>query len=98
MARNKRLLSERLAQATAADGERMNFVARVGMTPNQHSASTYRRTSPAATACWWNGHRGSWVIGEAVDAIPDDMTRKGITSRLTPKTVALVAQLWMSVI
>ena len=32
-------------------------------------------------------YRGSWVIGEAVDAIPDDMTRKGIriTSEIDAK-------------
>ncbi|MNB62570.1 hypothetical protein D3C76_716480 [compost metagenome] len=57
-----------------------NLLARVGMqTPNQHSASNYRPnfTSRNRLQIEWV-YRSSWVIGEAVDAIPDDMTRKGI--------------------
>ncbi len=86
MARNKQA-SQRTAQATADGYE--NFVARVGMqTPNQHSASTYRAnfTSRNRMLVEWS-YRGSWVIGEAVDAIPDDMTRKGIriTSEIDAK-------------
>lgn len=86
MARNKQS-SQRTAQATADGYE--NFVARVGMqTPNQHSASTYRAnfTSRNRMLVEWS-YRGSWVIGEAVDAIPDDMTRKGIriTSEIDAK-------------
>ncbi|EGF3771422.1 DUF1073 domain-containing protein, partial [Salmonella enterica] len=66
-----------------------NFVARVGMqTPNQHSASTYRAnfTSRNRMLVEWS-YRSSWLIGEAVDAIPDDMTRKGIriTSEIDAK-------------
>lgn len=86
MARNKQAY-QRTAQATADGYE--NFVARVGMqTPNQHSASTYRAnfTSRNRMLVEWS-YRGSWVIGEAVDAIPDDMTRKGIriTSEIDAK-------------
>lgn len=86
MARNKQAL-RRTAQATADGYE--NFIARVGMqTPNQHSASTYRAnfTSRNRMLVEWS-YRSSWIIGEAVDAIPDDMTRKGIriTSEIDAK-------------
>ncbi len=86
MARNKQA-SRRTVQATADGYE--NFVARVGMqTPNQHSASTYRAnfTSHNRMLVEWS-YRSSWLIGEAVDAIPDDMTRKGIriTSEIDAK-------------
>lgn len=86
MARNKQA-SRRTVQATADGYE--NFVARVGMqTPNQHSASTYRAnfTSRNRMLVEWS-YRSSWLIGEAVDAIPDDMTRKGIriTSEIDAK-------------
>lgn len=86
MARNKQA-TRRTAQATADGYE--NFVARVGMqTPNQHSASTYRAnfTSRNRMLVEWS-YRSSWIIGEAVDAIPDDMTRKGIriTSEIDAK-------------
>lgn len=38
------------------------------------------------------------IIGEAVDAIPDDMTRKGIriTSEIDAKIVAFSNHNWMS--
>lgn len=86
MARNKQA-SRRTVQATADGYE--NFVARVGMqTPNQHSASTYRAnfTSRNRMLVEWS-YRSSWLIGEAVDAILDDMTRKGIriTSEIDAK-------------
>lgn len=86
MPRNKQAL-RRTAQATADGYE--NFIARVGMqTPNQHSASTYRAnfTSRNRMLVEWS-YRSSWIIGEAVDAIPDDMTRKGIriTSEIDAK-------------
>ncbi|ENV4672584.1 DUF1073 domain-containing protein [Escherichia coli] len=86
MARNKQAL-RRTVQATADGYE--NFIARVGMqTPNQHSASTYRAnfTSRNRMLVEWS-YRSSWIIGEAVDAIPDDMTRKGIriTSEIDAK-------------
>lgn len=101
MARNKQT-SRRTAQATADGYE--NFVARVGMqTSNQHSASTYRAnfTSRNRLLIEWS-YRSSWVIGEAVDAIPDDMTRKGIriTSEIDAKARGVVEstfdglQLW----
>lgn len=97
MARNKQA-SRRTVQATADGYE--NFVARVGMqTPNQHSASTYRAnfTSRNRMLVEWS-YRSSWLIGEAVDAIPDDMTRKGIriTSEIDAKTVALSKRSWIS--
>jgi len=66
-----------------------NFMARVGMQqPNQHAASTYRAnfTSRNRMQIEW-AYRSSSIIGSAVDAIADDMTRKGvrITSEIDPK-------------
>ncbi|CAI1048418.1 DUF1073 domain-containing protein [Serratia ficaria] len=86
MARNK-TATKRTAQATADGYE--NFVARVGMqTANQHSASTYRAnfTSRNRMLVEWS-YRSSWIIGKAVDAMADDMTRKGIriTSEIDAK-------------
>jgi hypothetical protein len=91
MARNK-TTTKRTAQATADGYE--NFVARVGMqTSNQHSASAYRPnfTSRNRMMVEWS-YRSSWVIGEAVDAIPDDMTRKGIriTSEIDAKDRGII--------
>ena len=75
----------RVATADSYD----NFVARVGMQqPNQHAASTYRAnyTSRNRLLLEW-AYRSSWIIGAAVDAKPDDMTKKGarITSEIDPK-------------
>lgn len=66
-----------------------NFVARVGLQqPNQHAASTYRSnyTSRNRLLIEW-AYRSSWIVGAAVDAKPDDMTKKGtrITSEIDPK-------------
>lgn len=77
--------AKRVATADSYD----NFMARVGMQqPNQHAASTYRAnyTSRNRLLVEW-AYRSSWIIGVAVDAIPDDMTKKGvrITSEIDPK-------------
>lgn len=74
-------------QATADSFD--NFMARVGMQqPNQHAASTYRPnfTSRNRLQIEWS-YRSSAIIGASVDAIADDMTRKGIriTSEIDPK-------------
>ncbi len=77
--------TKRVATADSYD----NFVARVGMQqPNQHAASTYKAnyTSRNRLLIEW-AYRSSWIIGVAVDAIADDMTKKGvrITSEIDPK-------------
>lgn len=86
MARNKQG-HQTVAQPTADSFN--NFVARVGMqASNQHSASTYRANFTSRNRLLVeNTYRSSWIIGEAVDAIPDDMTRKGIriTSEIDAK-------------
>ena len=68
-----------------------NFNARVGtQANNQHAGSTYRPnyTSRNRLVIEW-AYRSSWIIGAAVDAIPDDMTKKGvrITSEMDPERV-----------
>ncbi|MCT4713241.1 DUF1073 domain-containing protein [Enterobacteriaceae bacterium H11S18] len=86
MARNKQP-PEKVAQPTADSFN--NFEARVGMqTANQHSGSTYRPNLTSRNRqLIENSYRSSWIIGESVDAIPDDMTRKGIriTSEIDAK-------------
>ncbi|MBS6740807.1 MAG: DUF1073 domain-containing protein [Enterobacteriaceae bacterium] len=77
--------TKRVATADSYD----NFIARVGMQqPNQHAASTYKAnyTSRNRLLIEW-AYRSSWIIGVAVDAIADDMTKKGvrITSEIDPK-------------
>lgn len=66
-----------------------NFIARVGLQqPNQHAASTYRANySSRNRLLIENAYRSSWIIGAAVDAKADDMTKKGtrITSDIDPK-------------
>jgi hypothetical protein len=75
--------AKRVATADSYD----NFIARVGMQqPNQHAASTYRAnyTSRNRLLIEW-AYRSSWIIGVAVDAIADDMTKKAcaLPARLT---------------
>lgn len=77
--------AKKIATADSYD----NFIAKVGMQQqNQHSASTYRAnfTSRNRLLIEW-AYRSSWIIGAAVDAIADDMTKKGarITSEIDPE-------------
>lgn len=86
MSRKKQ--NNRIKGVPTADGY-TNFQARVGMqTQNQHAASTYlpNFTSRNRTLLEW-AYRSSWIVGAAVDAVADDMTRKGlrITSEIDPK-------------
>ncbi|MGJ8524113.1 hypothetical protein R84981_002831 [Carnimonas sp. R-84981] len=70
---------DRKNQFVTADGYE-NFVARVGMhTQNQSAAGGYlpNFTSRNRLEIEW-AYRSSWIIGAAVDAIADDMTRRGI--------------------
>ena len=77
--------AKRVATADSYD----NFIARVGMQqPNQHAASTYRANYTSRNRLLIEfAYRSSWIIGVAVDSIPDDMTKKGvrITSEIDPK-------------
>lgn len=70
-----------------------NFMAKLGMgTDNQMSRSTYslnnlisrNRTLLEAS------YRSSWLIGQAVDAIAEDMTKMGINmfSKMSPKNIS----------
>lgn len=63
-----------------------NFVARMGVNEsNQSGAGTYRNNWTSRNRLLIEqAYRSSWLVGAGVDAIPDDMTRKGvtITSRL----------------
>lgn len=96
MARNKHNGAARTAQATADSYD--NFMARVGMQQqNQHAASTYRAnfTSRNRMQIEW-AYRSSAIIGSAVDAVADDMTRKGIriTSEIEPKARGIIESLF----
>lgn len=58
-----------------------NFVARLGLNEsNQSGASTYKNNWTSRNRLLVEqAYRSSWLVGAGVDAIPDDMTRKGIT-------------------
>ncbi|MBN3822340.1 DUF1073 domain-containing protein [Burkholderia sp. Ac-20384] len=71
--------------ATAAPKQRTtdsfaNFEARLGWgADNQASASQYTLSYQSRNRVWLEAaYRGSWIVRAAVDAIPEDMTRKGI--------------------
>ncbi|TDT01674.1 DUF1073 domain-containing protein [Erwinia rhapontici] len=96
MARKNNGSAARSTQATADSYD--NFMARVGMQqPNQHAASTYRAnfTSRNRLQIEW-AYRSSAIIGSAVDAVADDMTRKGIriTSEIDPKARGVIESLF----
>lgn len=96
MARKNSGGAARTPQATADSYD--NFMARVGMQqPNQHAASTYRAnfTSRNRLQIEW-AYRSSAIIGSAVDAVADDMTRKGvrITSEIDPKARGVIESLF----
>lgn len=56
-----------------------NFAARVGLgTNNQHSQSTYSNNYLSRDRLKLEAmYRSSWVVGQVVDVVADDMTRKG---------------------
>lgn len=96
MARKNNGSAARSTQATADSYD--NFMARVGMQqPNQHAASSYRAnfTSRNRLQIEW-AYRSSAIIGSAVDAVADDMTRKGvrITSEIDPKARGVIESLF----
>lgn len=67
-----------------------NFRARLGWgADNMSTASQYTLTYQSRNRVWLEAaYRGSWIVGKAVDAIPEDMTRAGIEmSGLDPKEI-----------
>ncbi|OWY78855.1 DUF1073 domain-containing protein [Pantoea sp. AMG 501] len=96
MARKQNSSAAQTPQATADSYD--NFMARVGMQQqNQHAASSYRAnfTSRNRLQIEW-AYRSSAIIGSAVDAVADDMTRKGIriTSEIEPKERGVIESLF----
>ncbi|MGU2444425.1 DUF1073 domain-containing protein [Burkholderia cenocepacia] len=68
-----------------------NFQARLGWgADNQASASQYTLSYQSRNRIWLEAaYRGSWIVRAAVDAIPEDMTRKGIEmSGLEPDAIS----------
>lgn len=60
-----------------------NFAARVGLgTGNQHDNSTYSANYLSRNRIKLESmYRSSWVVGQVVDVVADDMTREGINMR-----------------
>ncbi len=60
-----------------------NFAARVGLgSGNQHDQSTYGFNFTSRNRLKLEAmYRSSWVVGQAVDVVADDMTREGINIR-----------------
>ncbi|MDT1822947.1 DUF1073 domain-containing protein, partial [Acinetobacter baumannii] len=60
-----------------------NFAARVGLgSGSQHDQSTYGFNFTSRNRLKLEAmYRSSWVVGQAVDVVADDMTREGINIR-----------------
>lgn len=97
MTRKQKLAARQPPPATAAPSSYRttdsfaNFQARLGWgADNQSSASQYTLSYQSRNRVWLEAaYRGSWIVRAAVDAIPEDMTRKGIAmSGLPPTAIA----------
>lgn len=77
-----------------------NFTARLGLrTPNMSSDGTYQPNWTSRNRLMIeNAYRSSWLVGVAVDAVADDMTRKGITitGGMKPEEKAKIETEWES--
>lgn len=73
-----------------------NFAARVGLgTNNQHSQSNYSNNYLSRDRLKLEAmYRSSWVVGQVVDVVADDMTRKGVklNGLSTPKDSEVIDQ------
>ncbi|MBB3004373.1 hypothetical protein FHX57_006755 [Paraburkholderia tropica] len=80
MAKSRRNRSVGVAQPVRTNDSFQNAVAQLGWgTNNQSSASTYQLSYQSRNRIQMEAaYRGSWIVGQAVDAIPEDMTRCGI--------------------
>lgn len=58
-----------------------NFAARVGLgAGNQHDQSTYGFNFTSRDRLKLEAmYRSSWIVGQVVDVVAEDMTREGIT-------------------
>lgn len=83
-------------QATTDSYENMS--ARLGLrTPNQSADGTYKPNWTSRNRqLLENAYRSSWLVGAAVDAVADDMTRKGIsiTSKMAPSDKQRIDTAW----
>ncbi len=86
MARSRKVAPAKLGQAAYSAPKSLvtdsfqNFAARTGVgTGNLNDGATYgfNPISRNRLQLEW-GYRGSWIMGRAVDCIPEDMTREGI--------------------
>lgn len=75
-----------------------NMTARLGVrAPNQSSGGTYSANYLSRNRLLMEqSYRSSWLVGAAVDAIADDMTRKGIsiTSKMEPSQKQRIDTAW----
>lgn len=73
--------TESMSQPVPTRDSYENFVARVGLNEsNQSGAGTYKNNWTSRNRLLIEqSYRSSWLVGAGVDAIPDDMTRKGVT-------------------
>jgi phage-related protein (TIGR01555 family) len=73
--------TESMSQPVPTRDSYENFVARMGTNEsNQSGAGTYKNNWTSRNRLLVEqSYRSSWLVGAGVDAIPDDMTRKGIT-------------------
>ncbi|WP_429498945.1 DUF1073 domain-containing protein [Robbsia andropogonis] len=80
-----------MTQTVRTNDSFQNAAARLGWgTNNQSSASTYSLSYQSRNRIALEAaYRGSWIVAAAVDAIPEDMTRKGVEfSGLDPADIS----------
>lgn len=112
--KNRRKYQSAQSQLPAAVGKRWmardsfaNFEARVGYgTDNQTSASGYQFDFISRNRVQLEAmYRSSWIVGQAVDVVAEDMTREGVEIRgeLDPKKIERITKaekrlgLWQSI-
>ncbi|WP_096335597.1 DUF1073 domain-containing protein [Robbsia andropogonis] len=91
MSKSRRAQKSGVPQAVRTNDSFQNATARLGWgTNNQSSASTYSLSYQSRNRIVLEAaYRGSWIVAAAVDAIPEDMTRKGIEfSGLDPADIS----------
>ncbi|MCP1120100.1 DUF1073 domain-containing protein [Robbsia andropogonis] len=91
MSKSRRTQKSGVTQTVRTNDSFQNAAARLGWgTNNQSSASTYSLSYQSRNRIALEAaYRGSWIVATAVDAIPEDMTRKGVEfSGLDPADIS----------
>ncbi|VXD05831.1 conserved hypothetical protein [Enterobacterales bacterium 8AC] len=92
------MAKQRNGRGKATTDSYENMEARLGLrTPNLSTGGTYQPNWTSRNRLQVeNAYRSSWLVGAAVDAMADDMTRKGIsiTSKMDPHDKQRIDTAW----